>query len=70
MYGFKYYHHDISTKQIFMGKKPTANAYLYDIREHFQSRKENGKMNSKSDDKKYRKLIGNLRNSLKILAKK
>jgi hypothetical protein len=47
-----------------------VNASLYDIREHFQGRNDKGKMNSKSDDEKYSKLIGNLRVSLKILAKK
>jgi len=47
-----------------------VNASLYDIREHFQGRNENGKMNNKSIDENYSKLINNLRDSLKILAKK
>jgi hypothetical protein len=50
--------------------KSNANASLYDIREYFQGRNANGKMNSKSDDEKYNELIGDLREKLKILAKK
>ncbi len=67
---WKYYHHDISTNQIFMGKKPSVNASLYDIRSHFQGRNAQGRMNNKSDDEIYMELIGNLRDNLKILAKK
>jgi hypothetical protein len=47
-----------------------VNASLYDIREHFQGRNPAGKMNNKSDDTKYMSLIGDLRDKLKILAKK
>jgi hypothetical protein len=47
-----------------------ANASLYDIREYFQGRNDKGRMNSKSDDATYMELIGNLRESLKILADK
>ncbi len=47
-----------------------VNASLYDIRERFQGRNDAGKMNNKSPDVKYTELIGNLRESLKILAKK
>jgi hypothetical protein len=47
-----------------------VNASLYDIREHFQGRNEKGKMNNKSDDETYMKLIAELRSALKILAKK
>jgi hypothetical protein len=52
--------------------QPTINvdASLYDIRAYFQGRNTNGKMNLKSDDETYTQLIANLRNSLKILAKK
>ena len=58
---WKYYH-----------KQPNVNvnASLYDIREYFQGRNENGKMNNKSDDEKYNELIENLRFALRILAKK
>jgi len=47
-----------------------ANASLYDIREHFQGRNAQGKMNNKSDDEKYNELIGDLRSALKELAQK
>ena len=47
-----------------------VNASLYDIREHFQGRNEKGKMNNKSEDETYMKLIAELRSALKILAKK
>ncbi|MDR2693780.1 MAG: hypothetical protein LBB74_06150 [Chitinispirillales bacterium] len=49
--------------------KTNPNASFYDIREHFQGRKENGNMNPKSTDEKYNELIGALREKLKILAK-
>jgi hypothetical protein len=47
-----------------------VNASLYDIREHFQGRNNNGKMNNTSNDETYNELIGNLRSELKRLAKK
>ena len=47
-----------------------VNASLYDIREYFQGRNDNGKMNTKSEDKKYNELIKNLRDSLTVLAQK
>jgi hypothetical protein len=47
----------------------TVNAALYDIREYFQGRNEAGKMNSKSSDETYTKLINHLRETLKQLAK-
>lgn len=47
-----------------------VNASLYDIREFFQGRNEAGKMNNKSTDETYSKLIANLRVSLKTLANK
>lgn len=47
-----------------------VNASLYDIREHFQGRNDAGKMNNKSQDEQYMKLITQLRENLKILAKK
>ncbi len=58
---WKYYH-----------KQPNCNvnASLYDIREHFQGRNNVGKMNNKSDDETYMKLIGDLRGKLKLLANK
>jgi hypothetical protein len=47
-----------------------VNASLYDIREYFQGRNDQGRMNSKSDDAIYTKLIANLRNKLTVLADK
>ena len=46
-----------------------VNASLYDIREFFQGRNEQGRMNSKSADPKYNELIGALRESVKALGK-
>lgn len=58
---WKYYH-----------KQPdvNVNASLYDIREYFQGRNEQGKMNNKSDDESYMILIQSLRDKLKLLAAK
>jgi len=56
---WKYYHAQ---------PKCNVNASLYDIREHFQGRNAQGKMNNKSDDEKYNELIGDLRSALKDLA--
>jgi len=58
---WKYYHAQ---------PKCNANASLYDIREHFQGRNAQGKMNNKSDDEKYNELLGDLREKLKVLARK
>jgi len=58
---WKYYH-----------SKPNVNvnASLYDIREYFQGRNDKGRMNSKSDDPIYTKLIAELRERISILADK
>jgi len=58
---WKYYHKQANCN---------VNASLYDIREHFQGRNKNGRMNNKSDDETYMKLITELRNKLKLLAQK
>jgi len=50
--------------------KCNVNASLYDIREHFQGRNANGKMNNKSVDETYNGLISALRSALKTLAEK
>jgi hypothetical protein len=47
-----------------------ANASLYDIKEYFQGRNDKGRMNARSDDTRYMELIGNLRNTIGILAEK
>ncbi len=58
---WKYYHHQPYCN---------VNASLYDIREHFQGRNDDGKMNNKSIDETYMKLITGLRDKLKQLAMK
>ncbi|MBA4239809.1 MAG: hypothetical protein C0448_03730 [Sphingobacteriaceae bacterium] len=47
-----------------------VNASLYDIREYFQGRNDAGKMNNKSSDETYMKLISDLREKLRQLAHK
>ncbi len=58
---WKYYHEK---------KEINVNASFYDIREYFQGRNEQGRMNSKSNDEKYTELIGSLREKLTILTNK
>lgn len=58
---WKYYHTQLNSNE---------NASLYDIREYFQGRNDQGKMNNKSQDEHYNVLIFNLRQNLKILSKK
>ena len=49
--------------------QPNANpnASYYDIRAHFQGRNEKGKMNPKSEDKEYMRLLGNLKEAMEVL---
>ncbi len=49
--------------------QPNANpnASYYDIREYFQGRNEKGKMNAKSDDTEYNRLLGNLKEAMEAL---
>ncbi len=49
--------------------QPNANpnASYYDIRAHFQGRNGQGKMNSKSDDAEYTRLLGNLKEAMEAL---
>jgi len=63
---WKYYHAAIS----FPPGRTAVNASLYDIKEYFQKRNKKGKMNNKSEDETYNELIGNLRLTLNLLAKK
>ncbi len=70
---WKYYHAQkfSSNGGMYEGRgEYNVNASLYDIREHFQGRNDAGKMNNKSADEQYMKLITKLRENLKILAKK
>ncbi|TAG57825.1 MAG: hypothetical protein EAZ27_02020 [Cytophagales bacterium] len=66
---WEYYHQEIKKIPISELKTETLNASLYDIREHFQGRSEK-RMNNKSEDDIYSKLMDDLRESLKILASK
>ena len=43
------------------------NASYYDIRAHFQGRNEKGKMNPKSEDKEYMRLLANLKEAMETL---
>ena len=58
---WKYYHGQTGAN---------VNASLYDIREYFQGRNDKGRMNSRSIDETYTKLIGDLRGKLNLLAEK
>jgi hypothetical protein len=58
---WKYYHSQ---------ENAPVNASLYDIREYFQGRNDKGKMNNRSDDEKYNELMGGLRETLQMPAKK
>jgi hypothetical protein len=58
---WKYYHQQTNCN---------VNASLYDIKEYFQGRNEKGKMNNKSSDETYMKLISDLREKLRQLADK
>ncbi|TPH51294.1 hypothetical protein FIM74_07005 [Helicobacter pylori] len=62
---YRYYHHKISNRPY------NANASLYDIKEFFQGRNAQGKLNlpAKAKDEKYKQLYANLQDALKDLAK-
>jgi hypothetical protein len=62
---WKYYHEKIEGNNTL-----SVNASFYDIREYFQGRSSNGKMNNKSADETYNKIIKTLRNNVKLLAQK
>jgi hypothetical protein len=58
---WRYYHQQ---------KDINVNASLYDIREYFQGRNDKGRMNTKSKDERYIKLIGDLREKQNLLGDK
>jgi hypothetical protein len=62
---FRYYHEKAQGK-----RKASLDASFYDIREWFQGRNENGKMNVTSSDEKYTVLLAELRAAQKRLAQK
>ncbi|GAA7688464.1 hypothetical protein MMM7_14370 [Helicobacter pylori] len=63
---YRYYH-----TQDFTNRPHNANASLYDIKEFFQGRNAQGKLNSppKAKDEYYKQLYANLQDALKDLAK-
>ncbi|GAA8393404.1 hypothetical protein HpDR43_14710 [Helicobacter pylori] len=63
---YRYYH-----TQDFANRPYNANASLYDIKEFFQGRNKQGKLNlpAKAKDKYYKQLYANLQDALKDLAK-
>jgi hypothetical protein len=67
---WQYYHAQINLLPLHKVTKELINASLYDIREFFQGRNAQGKMNNKSTDEKYNELMGYLREALKVLAQK
>lgn len=67
---WKYYHAQPVIARNEAISNYNVNASLYDIREYFQGRNDKGRMNSKSDDATYTKLIAELRSKLAILADK
>jgi hypothetical protein len=60
-----YYHEKIRKL-----RSPSVNASLYEIREFFKGRNEEGRMKTKSDDKQFNMLDVKLRSTLKNLAEK
>jgi hypothetical protein len=60
-----YYHEKIRKL-----RTPPVNASLYEIREFFKGRNEEGRMKTKSDDKQFNILDAKLRSTLKKLAEK
>ncbi|GHR36267.1 hypothetical protein VN0464_13300 [Helicobacter pylori] len=62
---YRYYHHKISNRPY------NANASLYDIKEFFQGRNAQGKLNlpAKAKDEHYKQLYANLQDAIKDLAK-
>ena len=62
---WKYYHAKTQNN-----RTVSVNASFYDIREYFKGRYPNGKMNNKSTDETYNKIIKTLRNNVKLLAQK
>ena len=62
---WRYYHKCAKNSDSYLN-----DASLYDIKEHFQGRNENGKMNNKSTDSHYNDLIAQLRIALNALATK
>ena len=64
---YYYMHH--KDGELYGAQSINVNASYYDIRRYFQGEK-NGKMNPDSDDPTYMRLWGDIKDALKVLAKK
>lgn len=64
---YYYMHH--KDKELYGAQSINVNASYYDIRRYFQG-ETNGKMNTESKDETYMRLWGNIKDALKVLAKK
>ena len=64
---YYYMHH--KDKELYGAQSINVNASYYDIRRYFQG-ETNGKMNTESKDETYMRLWGNIKEALKVLAKK
>lgn len=64
---YYYMHH--KDKELYGAQSINVNASYYDIRRYFQG-ETNGKMNPDSKDETYMRLWGNIKDALKVLAKK
>lgn len=65
------YNSGLELWKYYFSKNPkNHNASYYDIREYFQGRDNNGRMNNDSDDADYNQCISDLREKMKVLSRK
>lgn len=62
------YNAGLATWRYYHARGANPNASLYDIKEFFKGRKDNGKMNNKSSDAEFNRLESNLTNAMRELA--
>ena len=65
---YYYMHH--KDKELYGAQSINVNASFYDIRRYFQGENAKGEMNTESKDETYMRLWGNIKEALKVLAKK
>ena len=65
---YYYMHH--KDKELYGAQSINVNASYYDIRRYFQGVNDKGTMNTDSKDETYMRLWGNIKEALKVLAKK
>ncbi len=65
---YYYMHH--KDKELYGAQSINVNASYYDIRRYFQGVNSKGTMNTDSPDETYMRLWGNIKDALKVLAKK